>query len=139
MPSHHSSNHADTPTPSFATLLQIHAQQPNKGQHKTLFKVIVISTFHKPAVSNTILEHLCASHNNIMTQYIPSTLDAHTLSPWMQYTGWQSHVQPFQTAELIALVGMPHREETALRKLTAAVTVIYDAGYKHIDKTNISA
>lgn len=137
MPSHHSSQHPDTPTPSFATLLPIHAQQLNKGQHKTLFEVIVIPTFHEPAVSNIILEHLRTSRDNIMTQYSPSTLDARALSPWMQYTGWQSHVQPFQSPELIALVGMPRKDETALGKLAAAVTAIYDAGYKQIDQTNI--
>jgi hypothetical protein len=137
MPSHHSSKHADIPTPGFSTLPPIHAQQLNKGQHKTLFEVIVISTFHNPAASNTILEHLRTSRDNMVTQYFPSTLDARALSPWMQYTGWQSHVQPFQTAELIALVGMPRKDETLLGKLAAGVTAIYDGGYQLIDKTNI--
>ena len=137
MPSHHSIRHANVPTSNFATLPPIHAQQLNKGQQKTLFEVIVISTFYEPAASNTILEHLRTSRDNIVPQYFPSTLNARALSPWMQYTDWQSHVQPFQIAELIALVEMPHKDETPLRKLAAAVTSIYDTGYEHIDKTNI--
>jgi len=137
MPSHHSSKHAGIPAPKFRTLPAVLAQQLNKGQHKTLFEVIVPSTILEPAAFNTVIEHLRTSRDNMVPEYFPKELDARALTPWMQYTGWHSHVQPFQTTELIALVGMPRKDEASLGKLAAAVTAIYDTGYELIDKTNI--
>ncbi|KAF8814338.1 hypothetical protein BYT27DRAFT_7250136 [Phlegmacium glaucopus] len=137
MPSHHSSKHAGTPTPNFGAFPPVHAQQLNKGQHKTLFEVIVPSTLSEPAVSNAIIEHLRTSCDNLVPQYFPSTLDARALSPWMQFTGWHSHIQPFDTPDLIALVAPLRKDEPALHRLAAAITAIYDMGYDFIDKTNI--
>lgn len=55
----------------------------------------------------------------------------------MRFTGWHSHVQPFQRAELISLVSMPRKNETILDKLAATVTIIYETGYEFIGNTNI--
>jgi hypothetical protein len=137
MPSHHSSKHAGTPIPNFCAFPSIYAQQLNKGQHKTLFEVIVPSILPKPASSSNIIEHLRKSCDDLVPQYFSNTLDARALNPWMQYTCWHSHIQPFHKSDLIALVGMPRKDEPALLKLAAAVTAFYDLGYEHIDKTNI--
>jgi hypothetical protein len=137
MPSHHSSNHAGTPTPNFDVFPLVHAQQLNKGQHKRLFEVIVPSIVSQPASSSDIVEHLRKSRDNLVPQYFSNTLDARALNPWMRYTCWQSHIQPFHNSDLIALVGMPRKDEPALLKLAAAITTIYDTGYEYIDHTNI--
>ena len=137
MPNHHSQNHSFIPTPNFSQLPEIFAQQLNKGQHKTLFDILVLSANQNPSTSSTVIYHLQISCNNLVPQYFSKTLDACALSSCMKYTNWHIHIEPYCTSKLIALVAMPQKNETSLAKLEDAVTAIYDSGYGFIEDSNI--
>lgn len=137
MPSHYSKCHPGIPAPKFSSLPSTHAQQLNKGQNKTLFEVLMVAAQPEIATSDTIIDHLRTSRDNLVPQYFPKTLDARALDPWMRFTGWHSYVQSFNGAELISLVGMPRKDETIWNKLAATVTAIYETGYEFIGNTNI--
>lgn len=137
MPKHYSQHHSSIPTPNFCQLPEIFSQQLNQGQHKTLFEVLVPSAHQDPSTSNTVINHLRNSRDNLVPQYFSKTLDARALSSWIKYTNWHIHVEPYCTSDLIALVAMPQRNEPCLAKLKDAVTAIYDSGYGFIEDCNI--
>ena len=76
MASHHSKCHPGILTPNFSSLPSIHAQQLNKGQNKTLFEVFTVAAHPETAPTDTIINDLCISHDNLVPQYLPKTLDA---------------------------------------------------------------
>ena len=135
-PSHYSKCHPGIPSPKFSSLPEIYAQQLNKGQNKTLFEVIAATANLETAPSSMVIDHLRTFRDNLVPQYFPKTLDARALDPWMRFTGWHSHVQPFHIIELISMVSMPRKDEMILNKLAATVTAIYEKAYKFIDNTN---
>lgn len=137
MPNHHSQNHSSTPTPDFSRLPEIFAQQLNKGQHKTLFEVLVPSAHQDPSTSSSVINNLRNSRDNLVPQYFSKTLDARALSSWIKYTNWHIHVEQYRTNELMALVAVPQKNEAYLAKLEEAVTAIYDMGYGFIEDSNI--
>lgn len=136
MPSHYSKFHPGIPSPKFSSLPSIYAQQLNKGQNKTLFEVVVVTANLETAPSSTVINHLRTSRDNLVPQYFPKTLDARALDPWMRFTGWHSHVQPFHTTELISLVSIPRKDEMILNKLAVTVTAIYETAYEIMGNTN---
>ena len=116
---------------------EIFAQQLNKGQHKTLFEVLVPSAHQDPSTSSSVINNLRNSRDNLVPQYFSKTLDARALSSWIKYTNWHIHVEQYQTNELMALVAVPQKNEAYLAKLEEAVTAIYDMGYGFIEDSNI--
>lgn len=133
---HSSVKHPGLPPPNFKNLPRISCQRLNNGLNNSLFEVFVPSTGPNPQPSNTTIDHLRMSRDNLLAANHPVVLDARALSSWMKFTGWHSHVAPCHTGELMSLVAMPHRDEPTLKYLEKVVTEIFDAGYRYIGKTN---
>jgi hypothetical protein len=135
LPVHWSNIHSGIPTPNFASLPMITAQRLNKGTFKSLFEVIVPIIKPPTPPSTTIVESLRQAREKLVPEYFHKTLDARAIGPWMEFTGWHAHVQPFDTNELSMLVEYPQKQES-LYRLVAAITSIFDRAYEYMDRTN---
>ncbi|KAF8957928.1 hypothetical protein BDZ97DRAFT_1924184 [Flammula alnicola] len=135
MPGHYSKEHPGIRAPTFRDLPTVHAQQLNKGKYKTLFEVIIPGLRPKLPSSEIIINRYRSARDQLIDEYLPKTLDARSVSPWLQTVGWYSHVQPFNRQELLHLVEMP-KNEGSLGKLKAAVHGIYALGYQRMAETN---
>jgi len=83
---HHSQSHSGVPTFDFNSISQIYAQQLNRGQHKTLFEVIIPSAHQGNAMSNPVTDYLRTSWDNRVPEYFSKALDPQALSSWTKYT-----------------------------------------------------
>ena len=135
---HYSRLHSSQKACQANSLPGIFAQQLDQGANKKLFQVIphAVPLTPTPTLSShDLIQSLRSSRNDLIKSYCPKNTDARVISPWLLFTGWHIHTQPYKADDLRKLVAMP-KNEGRLNKLNTAVQALFQHAYKILAVTD---
>ncbi|KAG2022230.1 helicase domain-containing protein [Coprinopsis cinerea AmutBmut pab1-1] len=116
--SHCSRQHPGLPVPT--SLPRIKAQRLSNGTKNRLFEVTEPSDSDDSSVVDlTPLEKMFseqrAERDRLAEEHRSNEVDFRNVSPWLMYTGWHEHVDPYNADDLIRLAALPSKQENSDR------------------------
>ncbi|KAG2001640.1 helicase domain-containing protein [Coprinopsis cinerea AmutBmut pab1-1] len=116
--SHCSRQHPGLPVPT--SLPRIKAQRLSNGTKNRLFEVTEPSDSDDSSVVDlTPLEKMFseqrAERDRLAEEHRSNEVDFRNVSPWLMYTGWHEHVDPYNVDDLIRLAALPSKQENSDR------------------------